>query len=71
MKTAREREEAFRFGLLELLAKHNAELLITDGGMHKGVVIVTMPPQCDERGDVVAECAEFDLDGYIPLVGKP
>ena len=42
MKTAKDREEAFWRDLAELLAKHKADLNITDDGMQCGIAEVTM-----------------------------
>jgi hypothetical protein len=65
MKTAKEREEAFRADLAELLAKHKAELDITDDGksygMHTGIAVVTMMGEWDSNGDAKAEYAEFKI----------
>ena len=63
MQTAKEREEAFRRDLAELLAKHKAELNITDDGksygMHSGIAVVTMMGEWDEAGNLTADYAEF------------
>ena len=65
MKTAKEREEAFRRDLAELLAKHKAELDITDDGksygMHNGIAVVTMMGEWDGNGDATAEYTEFRI----------
>ena len=65
MKTAKEREEAFRRDLAELLAKHKAELDITDDGksygMHNGIAVVTMMGERDSNGDAMAEYTEFQI----------
>jgi hypothetical protein len=65
MKTAKEREEAFRRDLAELLAKHEAEMDITDDGksygLHSGVCVISMPPRWDSDGDQLAEYTEFRL----------
>lgn len=65
MQTSSEREKAFRRDLAELLAKHKAELDITDDrkpyGMHKGEAVVTMMSEYDEAGDQVAEYTEFRI----------
>ena len=63
MKTKKEREEEFRRDLAELLAKHKAELDITDDGksygMHSGIAVVTMMNEWDEDGNQTAEYTEF------------
>ena len=65
MKTPKEREEAFRRDLAELLAKHKAELDITDDGksygMHRGIAVVTMMSEWDEAGNQTAEYTEFRI----------
>ena len=65
MQTAKEREEAFRRDLAELLAKHKAELNITDDGksygMHCGVAEVTMMSEWDADGNLTADYAEFRI----------
>lgn len=65
VQTSKEREEAFRRDLVELLAKHKAEIDITDDGkgygMHSGIVVVTMMSECDEDGNKTAEYTEFRL----------
>lgn len=65
MKAAKEREEAFRRDLAELLAKHKAELDITDDGksygMHNGIAVVTMMGEWDSNGDATAEYTEFQI----------
>ena len=65
MRTAAERECAFRRDLAELLAKHKAELDITDDGkdygMHSGIVIVTMMGEWDDDGNNTAEFTDFRL----------
>lgn len=65
MQTAKEREEAFRRDLAELLAKHKAELNITDDGrsygMHSGIAEVTMMGEWDAEGNATAEYTEFRL----------
>ena len=65
MKTAKEREEAFRCDLAELLARHKAELAITDDGksygMHSGIAVVTMMSEWDEAGNQTAEYTEFRI----------
>ena len=64
MKTAKEREDAFRKDLATLLEAHSAELQVTDDGrpygMHSGVCRITMMSKYD--GDqLVADFAEFEL----------
>ena len=65
MKTAKEREEAFRRDLAELLAKHKAELDITDDGksygMHSGIAEVTMMSEWDAEGNLTADYTEFRI----------
>lgn len=65
MKTKKEREEEFRRDLAELLAKHKAELDITDDGksygMHSGIAVVTMMNEWDEDGNQTAEYTEFRI----------
>jgi hypothetical protein len=64
MKTAQEREAAFRFELAELLARHNAELEITLGGGDYGtcgIAEVTMISQYDENHKKIAEYTEFTI----------
>jgi hypothetical protein len=65
MKTAKEREEAFRRELAELLSKHNAELLVTDDGrsygMQSGIAEVSMMSEWDADGNQTAEYTEFRL----------
>lgn len=65
MKTQKEREDAFRRDLAELLAKHKAELDITDDGknygMHCGIAVVTMMGEWDEAGNQTAEYTEFRI----------
>ena len=65
MKTKKEREEEFRRDLAELLAKHKAELDITDAGksygMHSGIAVVTMMNEWDEDGNQTAEYTEFRI----------
>lgn len=65
MKTAKEREEAFRRDFAELLAKHKAEFDVTDDGasfgMHSGIALVSMHGEWDSNGDPVAEYTEFRL----------
>lgn len=65
MQTPKEREEAFRRDLAELLAKHKAELDITDDGkdygMHSGIAVVTMLGEWDGDGNKTAEYTEFRI----------
>lgn len=65
MRTAQEREEAFRRDLAELLAKHKAELDITDDGkaygMHSGIAVVTMMSEWDSDGNVTDDYTEFRI----------
>jgi hypothetical protein len=65
MKTPQEREAAFRRDLAELLAKHNAEIDVTDDGkpwgQHSGIAVVTMMNEFDEAGNETAEYTEFRL----------
>jgi len=65
MKTAKDREEAFRRDLVELLAKHKAELKITDDGksygMHSGIAEVTMMSEWDAEGNLTADYTEFRI----------
>lgn len=65
IQTAKEREEAFRRDLTELLLKHRAELIITDDGkgygMHSCVVEVMLASELDAKGNLIAEYAEFQI----------
>ena len=65
MKTSKEREEAFRRDLAELLAKHKAELKITDDGrsygMQSGIAEVTMMSEWDAEGNLTADYTEFQI----------
>ena len=65
MRTPEEREADFRADLAELLAKHKAELDITDDGksygMHCGIAVVTMMSEWDAAGTQTAEYTEFRL----------
>ncbi|WP_139786801.1 hypothetical protein [Desulfamplus magnetovallimortis] len=65
MKTAAEREMNFRRDLDELLAKHKAELDITDDGaeygMHSAIAVVTMMPEWSQDGDQTTEYTEFRI----------
>ncbi len=65
MQTPKEREDAFRRDLAELLAKHKAELDITDDGkpwgMHIGIAVVTMMSEWDEAGNQTAEYTAFRI----------
>lgn len=63
--TARERESAFRKDLAELLAKHKAEMDITDDGrpygMHSGICTITMDSIFDSESNETVEYTEFNL----------
>lgn len=63
--TAAQREAAFRAELAELLARHGAELEVTDDGrsygMQSGVCLVTMNGVCDMDGEIAQEYTEFNL----------
>jgi len=65
MKTAKQREEDFRRDLAELLARHDAELTVTDDGksygMHSGVCLITMQTEWNKDGDILADYTEFRL----------
>jgi hypothetical protein len=65
MKTAKEREDAFRNELKELLAKHGAELTVTDDGkaygMQIGVCEIYMSSQWDAEGNLLADTTHFCL----------
>ena len=65
MQTPKEREDAFRRDLAELLAKHKAELDITDDrepyGLHSGIAVVTMMSEWDDDGNQTADYTEFRL----------
>ena len=65
MITAEEREKSFRDDLAILLAKHKAEIDITDDGkgygMQSGIVEVTMRSEWDDDGNQTAEYADFTL----------
>jgi hypothetical protein len=65
VQTPKEREDAFRRDLSELLAKHKAELEITDDrkgyGQHSGIAVVTMMSEWDEAGNQTAEYTEFRI----------
>lgn len=65
LKTAKEREEAFRHDLAEMLEKHKAELDITDDGksygMHSGIAVVKMMSEWDEDGNQITEYTEFRI----------
>lgn len=65
MKTAKEREDAFRRDLAELLQKHGAELQVTDDGrpygLHSGVCRISMYGKWNADGEPMEEYAEFDL----------
>lgn len=63
--SASEREAAFRADFAALLAKHGAEIQITDDGrpygMHSGICIVTMDGTYDKDGEPVKVYTEFNL----------
>lgn len=65
MKTAAEREAAFREDFEALLKRHKAEFDVTDDGrpygMHSGVAEITMSGEWDEDGSQTAEYAEFRI----------
>ena len=66
MITAKEREEAFRKELQDLLDKHGAELTVTDDGkpygMQSGVCVIYMDREWDAiTRDCVKEYTEFSL----------
>ena len=65
MKTAKEREAAFRRDLAELLKKHEAEIEVADDGkpygMHSGIAIVSMDSKWDEHGNQTDEFVEFKI----------
>ena len=65
MKTAKQREEAFRAELASLLNRHGAELTITDDrkdfGMQSGIAVVSMDGIWSDDGDLLAEFAEFNI----------
>lgn len=65
VKTAAEREAAFRADLAELLKKHEAELEITDDGepwgRHSGIAIVSMYSKHDDDGNPIADYTEFRI----------
>lgn len=65
VKTAKDREDAFRRDLKSLLAKHKAEMRITDDGkgygMHIGVAEVTMMSEWDAGGNLTADYTEFRI----------
>jgi IS1 family transposase len=65
MRTAQEREQAFRRDLAELLAKHEAELEITDDrkdyGQHNGIAVVTMYTKRDSAGNETDEFTSFQI----------
>ena len=58
MITGAERECAFRKDLSELLAKHDAELQVTDDGkgygLHRGVCEISISGQWDSEGTPTA-----------------
>ena len=65
MKTAVEREEAFRADFEELLKRHKAEFEVKDDGkpwgLHSGVAEVVMISEYDGVGNQTAEYTEFWL----------
>ena len=65
MITSAEREQAFRKDLAEFLAKHDAELQVTDDGkgygLHRGVCEISISGQWDSEGTPTAEYAYFQL----------
>lgn len=66
MKTATERETAFRNDLADLLAKHGATMEITDDGEDYGfgvtsVAIISMYSIWDINNELVADYTEFKL----------
>lgn len=65
MKTSKQREEDFRRDLAELLARHDAELTVTDDGkgygMHSGACLISMQSEWNKDGDILAEYTEFQL----------
>lgn len=65
MKTPADREAAFRKDLADLLAKHGADLEITDDGkpygMHTGIATVTMYSDWDDTGVQIADFTEFRI----------
>lgn len=66
MKTAVERESAFRKDLDDLLTKHGAVLDITDDGEDcgfgvSGIAVITMYSTWDINGDQTADFAEFRI----------
>jgi hypothetical protein len=65
MKTAQQREEAFRMDFEALCEKHNATINVTDDGkpygMHNGVATVTMEASWDGNGNQTEEYTEFNL----------
>lgn len=61
MKTAKEREEAFRRDLAELLAKHNAELCASSDDFDSPFIDIMMPSEFDENYNHTAEFVNFKL----------
>lgn len=62
MKTAEEREKAFRIELAALLEAHKAELEITDlCGVETGIAIITMRGEWDNDGNETAEFTCFRI----------
>lgn len=71
MKTAKERELAFREDLRNLLLKHNADFDIKTEGEYdyiEPVVEVYIPRERDPEGNVTAESCEFTLKKMENLV---
>jgi hypothetical protein len=69
MITSKEREEAFRADLKELLAKHKASLEITDDGasygMQRPIIEVTMMSEYDDNDhSQTAEFTQFCIHHY-------
>ena len=61
MKTSKEREEAFRKDLNELLGKHEAEIDIRSSFMGYVTAEVFMSYQWDDDGNLTAERTAFRL----------
>lgn len=61
----KQREEAFRKDLAELLKKHRAEMDITDDGksygMHSAIVMIYMDGVYDDFGVALEELTQFQL----------
>lgn len=64
-RSSKEKEEAFRKDLQELLTRHRAELRITDDGkpygMHTSFLEVSMMCEWTEAGEQTDEYTEFKL----------